>query len=699
MRFTYQSGAQPLAGFTIQRGIHRGGFGEVYYARSDGGKDVALKLLHQQDQDIEIRGVTQCLNLKHSNLITLFDVKTDEHGDYWVVMEYVAGSSLEDVLASFPDGLPLAEVAAWLDGLVAGVAHLHDRGIVHRDLKPGNVYRENGVVKVGDVGLSKRLGSDHRRQHTQSVGTVYYMAPEVARGQYGPEVDVYSLGVMLYEMITGRLPFTGETTAEILMKHLTAQPDLTPVPRELRPTVARALEKDPTRRTATVRELGQDFWRATQQHRLPMASAAEVSSAAPLSGEQFPQPTADVASSEPTTIPANSFLPPLPRGSQSANSPAGVSSEAPWRRQHADLERKRQPGGGGTSNSRSTRSEPWLQPEQWLQLCIVLGMVLLLTGSLRGAFPLGGVRSTPVLGFVIIALLVVPTAGIAALHSLKLLLYRITDVDPKQKHSPRPGTAPYSPPAPSYPEVRAEFVSSGPARRAAVAVAVDPRFPFDDRPWPERLPELANSLGYAGLVASLLSAGVYAALSVPLRQDQPLPFMPRPESAILFMATAIVGSWLILIGHTLSSGSHWTNRQRWLLRLATGAVIGSIAYALDEFLLVNYSPSAYSARSLFRSLGGHPLIEGGSNPTWLAYSWFFAGWLGLRRWSQEMDLHRKVPFRMGTVMTAILTAFLMSWVFRFPQVYAMLWAGTISMTVQLASRWSPLRSVKTGATR
>lgn len=78
--------------------------------RSDAGKDVALKLLHQQDRDVEIRGVSQCLNLKHPNLVTLYDLKTDSQGDQWVVMEYVSGSSLEDVLASFPQGLPAEEV-------------------------------------------------------------------------------------------------------------------------------------------------------------------------------------------------------------------------------------------------------------------------------------------------------------------------------------------------------------------------------------------------------------------------------------------------------------------------------------------------------------------------------------------------------------------------------------------------------------
>src|SRR5262245_1915243 len=142
MKFTYQTEARPVDGYTIRRGIHRGGFGEVYYAVSDAGKEVALKLL-THDLDTELRGVRQCLNLKHPNLVTIFDVRTDGDGDQWVIMEYVQGASLDDVLTAFPQGLPIAEVSDWLQGICAGVEYLHDRGIVHRDLKPANVYREN----------------------------------------------------------------------------------------------------------------------------------------------------------------------------------------------------------------------------------------------------------------------------------------------------------------------------------------------------------------------------------------------------------------------------------------------------------------------------------------------------------------------------------------------------------------------------
>ncbi len=153
MKFAFAPEATPLAGYTIKRAIDRGGFGEVYYALSDSGKEVALKLL-QRNQQVELRGVSQCLNLKHPNLVTIFDIRTDAEGDHWVVMEYVSGKSLEAVLDEHPKGLPLSEVEDWLAGIAAGTAFLHDRGIVHRDLKPANVFRENGVVKIGDVGLS-----------------------------------------------------------------------------------------------------------------------------------------------------------------------------------------------------------------------------------------------------------------------------------------------------------------------------------------------------------------------------------------------------------------------------------------------------------------------------------------------------------------------------------------------------------------
>ena len=254
LRFTHPSGSRPLDGYTIKRGVGRGGFGEVYFATSDAGKEVALKLI-RRNLDVELRGVSQCLNLKHPNLVILYDIKQDGQDDSWVIMEYVAGECLDEIVARSPEGMPIPEVLAWMHGIGAGVAYLHDRGIVHRDLKPGNIFCDEGIVKIGDYGLSKFISASRRSGQTESVGTVHYMAPEVANGRYGKEIDVYALGIMLYELLTGHVPFDGESVGEVLMKHLTAQPDTSRLPEPYRTIVARALAKDPEKRFRTVGEL------------------------------------------------------------------------------------------------------------------------------------------------------------------------------------------------------------------------------------------------------------------------------------------------------------------------------------------------------------------------------------------------------------------------------------------------------------
>ncbi|MBV8312546.1 MAG: serine/threonine protein kinase, partial [Planctomycetaceae bacterium] len=253
-RYTFSSGARPLDGFTIKRAIGRGGFGEVYYATSDSGKEVALKLI-LRNLDVERRGVSQCMNLKCPNLLAIHDLKSNDAGDSFVVMEYVAGPSLASVLKQYPEGLPLHEVRHWLKGLVEGVAYLHDHGIVHRDLKPANLFMEEGIVKIGDYGLAKLITPSHGSEHSESIGTCHYMAPEIGSGKYHKPIDIYAIGVILYEMITGHVPFDGETVNEVLMKHLTTRPDVSMLPEPYRTIVARALAKDPNQRPARVFDL------------------------------------------------------------------------------------------------------------------------------------------------------------------------------------------------------------------------------------------------------------------------------------------------------------------------------------------------------------------------------------------------------------------------------------------------------------
>lgn len=263
MKFSYPSGSKPLQGYTIKRGIGVGGFGEVYFAISDAGKEVALKKI-QRNLDVELRGVRQCLNLNHVNLISLWDIKTNDRGESWVVMEYVPGVSLRDVIEAFPDGMPESEIKKWFAATASGVAYLHKHGIVHRDLKPGNIFRDDDqhIVKIGDYGLSKFIACNRRSGQTEAVGTFHYMAPEIGKGVYGKEIDIYALGILLFEMLTGDVPFNGESSQEIIMKHLTANVPLEKVPPAFHRVALKSLNKDPKYRYSSVQEMVKELpWR------------------------------------------------------------------------------------------------------------------------------------------------------------------------------------------------------------------------------------------------------------------------------------------------------------------------------------------------------------------------------------------------------------------------------------------------------
>ncbi len=248
--YTYQHGDRPLEGVTIQRAVGRGGFGEVYYALSDGGKQLAVKYL-RDNPDIELRGINTVMNLKSPHLITVYDVRHNADGEAFVIMEYVGGPSLREVMIAEPSGMAPEKAVFFVSGIARGLTHLHERGVVHRDLKPANIFYDDGYVKIGDYGLSKHISISRHSNQTVSVGTVHYMAPEIGSGNYSAAIDIYSLGVILYEMMTGRLPFHGASMAEILMRHLSDTPDLGGVPEPFRPIIAKSLEKDPEQRWAS----------------------------------------------------------------------------------------------------------------------------------------------------------------------------------------------------------------------------------------------------------------------------------------------------------------------------------------------------------------------------------------------------------------------------------------------------------------
>ena len=252
--FQYKHGDRPLDGYTIQRAAGRGGFGEVYYAVSDSGREVALKVVQGYEQ-IELRGITQCMNLKSPHLVTIFDVKYNEQGKPFVIMEYVSGSNLRQLLDEHPAGLGTQKAAFFLREIAKGLQYLHDCGIVHRDLKPGNIFFENGIVKIGDYGLSKAISTSQHSAQTVTVGTVHYMAPEIGAGKYDRSIDIYAMGAVLYEMLTGVPPFVGASPTEVLMKHLQAEPDLSGIEEPFRTAIRRAMAKDPAQRFASVQQM------------------------------------------------------------------------------------------------------------------------------------------------------------------------------------------------------------------------------------------------------------------------------------------------------------------------------------------------------------------------------------------------------------------------------------------------------------
>ena len=257
--YRYAYGDRPLEGYTVQRAAGRGGFGEVYYAISDSGRQVAIKTVQNHEQ-IELRGIKQCMNLKSPHLVSIFDVKYNDKGQPFVIMEFVSGISLRDLLNEHPSGVGPQKAAFFLREIAKGLSHLHDCGIVHRDLKPGNIFYENGYVKIGDYGLTKAISTSQHSGQTITVGTVHYMAPEIGEGKYDLSIDIYALGILFYEMLTGNVPFFGASPAEILMKHMKAEPELDGVDENFARVIRKALAKNPDERYKTVQDMVEDVF-------------------------------------------------------------------------------------------------------------------------------------------------------------------------------------------------------------------------------------------------------------------------------------------------------------------------------------------------------------------------------------------------------------------------------------------------------
>jgi tRNA A-37 threonylcarbamoyl transferase component Bud32 len=271
-------GAAPeLPGFVVLGECGRGGMGVVYLAVQVGLKRrVALKLLKPELAASAIqRGrfrteSTTLARLQHPNIVQVFDSGTHQDRAY-IVQEYLAGGSLDRKLSRQPQAArPAVELIATL---ALAVEHAHAQKIVHRDLKPANVLlTTDGIPKISDFGLAKQVDVQSESGQTQSgsiLGSPSYMAPEQAlgrRGDIGPAVDIYALGAILYEMVTGRPPFLAASVMETLLQVRQSEPvpprQLQPgLPRDVETICLKCLAKDPARRYPTAGALADDLKR------------------------------------------------------------------------------------------------------------------------------------------------------------------------------------------------------------------------------------------------------------------------------------------------------------------------------------------------------------------------------------------------------------------------------------------------------
>jgi serine/threonine-protein kinase len=261
--------------YVIERKLGSGGMADVYLAEDQElGRRVALKLLddrHASDEQFVERfrrEAQSAAGLNHPSIVSIFDRGYAE-GTYYIAMEYLDGRTLKELLVkNGPTPVPIA--IDYARQILGALAFAHRNAIVHRDIKPHNiVVGGDGRLKVTDFGIA-RSGASQMTEAGSIVGTAQYLSPEQARGApVDPRSDIYSLGVVLYEMLTGKVPFSGDTPVEIAMKHLSQVPEPPSklregIPHDLDAVVMRALAKDPEQRYGTAEEMDADLARVAR---------------------------------------------------------------------------------------------------------------------------------------------------------------------------------------------------------------------------------------------------------------------------------------------------------------------------------------------------------------------------------------------------------------------------------------------------
>jgi serine/threonine-protein kinase len=302
--------------YRIVRKLGTGGMANVYLAEDEVlGRRVAIKILNDRhagdDQFVERfrREAKNAASLSHPNIVSIYD-RGEAEGTYYIAMEYLDGRSLKELIVARGPA-PVNVAIDYARQILSALRFAHRHGIVHRDIKPHNVLVDaEGRLKVTDFGIA-RAGASQMTEAGSIIGTAQYLSPEQAKGAPVDQTsDLYSVGVVLYELLTGVVPFTGDTPVEIAMKHLSSIPEppsarRAEIPRALDMVVLRALAKDPADRYGSAEEMDADLARVASG--AAVSPATEEAATAIISG---PPPTAVTAITAPRTRETVPYAPP-----------------------------------------------------------------------------------------------------------------------------------------------------------------------------------------------------------------------------------------------------------------------------------------------------------------------------------------------------------------------------------------------------